>query len=121
MSAKKALPLLEEVSQARQILRQSVPQAAQKLVGLMISGDKEDAVQLQASKDILSINGIAPHKESGDASAKLVGTAVVAALVGMARVMGMGGVTQDTFKKALPSPDPVSLPPELLEDQDALS
>jgi hypothetical protein len=108
---------------AKELLAAAAPDAAARMITIMQSGDKDDAVALAASEKILSINGIAPRKESGESSAKLVGTAIIAAIAGMAKVSGLRGVSDATFAKALRDVSPpvdLDLPPELRE-QDALT
>ena len=112
----------KEQALARDALRLAAPDAAEKMIRVMHSGDKDDAVQLAAAEKILALNGIAPRKEAAENSAKLVGTAIIAALVGMAKATGVRGVDEKTFRDVLrdATPDP-TLPPELAEEQDALT
>ena len=115
MSSEKA-----SVERARALLHDAAPLAAAKMISVMHSGDKDDAVQLSAAEKILSINGVAPKKESGGEQAKLVGAAVIAALVGMAKVTGLRGVDERLLAKVLPAAEVIDLPPELADEQDAL-
>ena len=111
------------VAKAREALNAAAPEAANKMISVMRSGDKDDAVALAAAEKILSINGITAKKEAGGEQAKLVGAAVIAAIAGLAKVSGLRGVTEKTFAEALrnvtPEEDTSDLPPELLE-QDTL-
>lgn len=108
---------------ARKTLLAAAPQAATRLVEIMEHGDKDDAISRQAANDILAINGIAPPKAAaGESQARVAGAAVLAAILGMAKVAGLRNVSPKTFANILrddsvPSSD---LPPELLEEQDTL-
>lgn len=124
MSDPESKPLSgKEIAQARALLHDAAPLAAAKIISIMHSGDKDDAVSLAAAEKVLSINGITAKKESGTESAKLVGAAVIAAIAGMAKVSGLRGVGEKTFAKILRDVTPAlddDLPPELRE-QDALT
>jgi hypothetical protein len=111
----------EEVAEARGILHAAAPDAARTLVNIMLAGDKEDLVKRQAANDILAINGITAKKESGDSSAKVVGGAIIAALLGMAKVTGLGGA-EKSLSRLMKNVTPVDdLLPEELQEQDALT
>jgi hypothetical protein len=114
-------PRQEEVTEARGILHAAAPDAARTLVNIMLAGDKEDLVKRQAANDILAINGITAKKESADNSAKVVGGAIIAALLGMAKVTGLGNA-EKSLSRLMKNVTPVDdLLPEELQEQDALT
>lgn len=116
-----ALPAPDPLAEAKKVLTEATPEAAQTVVTIMRSGSKEDLVQLQAANHILAVGGIAPAKARDDSSARIAGAAVLAAIAGMARVAGLRNVTPATFKKVLTEEaSALDLPPELLEEQDTL-
>jgi len=116
-----ALLVKEElaVERARSALRAAAPEAAEKLIEVMQSGSKDDLVQRQAANDILAINGIAPRRESSSDTKQLVGTAVLAAIAGMAKVVGLKGVNEELLSRALVQVES-DLPRELFTDQESL-
>jgi hypothetical protein len=116
-----ALLVKEElaVERARSALRAAAPEAAEKLIEVMQSGSKDDLVQRQAANDILAINGIAPRRESSSDTKQLVGTAVLAAIAGMAKVVGLKGVNEEQLSRALVQVES-DLPRELFTDQESL-
>lgn len=116
-----AIPVTDPLAEAKKLLTEATPEAANTVVQIMRSGSKEDLVQLQAANHILAVGGIAPAKARDDSSARIAGVAVLAAIAGMARVAGLRNVTPSTFKKVLREETLLAdLPPELLEDQDTL-
>ena len=116
-----ALLVKEElaVERARSALRAAAPEAAEKLIEVTQSGSKDDLVKRQAANDILAINGIAPRRESSSDTKQLVGTAVLAAIAGMAKVVGLKGVNEEQLSRALVQVES-DLPRELFTDQESL-